>query len=542
VSSAFRPDHSTISGFAMSRDFQLPGRSPVIAGEGMAATSHPLATLAAIDALRSGGTAADAAVAAVATLCVVEPHMTGIGGDCFCLVSEPGKPVWGYNGSGRAGATASGEALRAKGLTEIGSSIHAVTVPGAIDAWEAILKAHGRFGLDRALAPAIKYAQDGFPVTARVAWDWQRHVGKLKANAGAAKHYLFNGAAPKEGDVIRFPALAATLKTIAGKGARAFYEGDIADDMVKTLHARGSFLTAEDFFRHRGDKVDPISTNYRGLDVVEIPPNAQGLTALVMLNILENFDVASLDPLGADRFHLVLEAARLGYAIRDTHIADEAHMRAPVIGLLDKEFAKRLASLIDMKKRVKLPSAPAPGNDTIYLTVVDRDRKAVSFINSLYSSFGIGICTEKSGIMLTNRGACFTLEPDHPNIFGPGKRPMHTIIPALAMRNGRCDMSFGVMGAHYQPMGHVQIILNMLDYGMDVQQAIDAPRFFFEGEKTDVEHGTPAATIEGLKARGHDVVSASSPWGGAQTIKIDWDRGVLIGGSESRKDGCALGY
>jgi gamma-glutamyltranspeptidase / glutathione hydrolase len=531
-----------IPGISMSRDFQLPGRSPVIACEGMAATSHPLATLAAIDVLRAGGTAADAAVAAVATLCVIEPHMTGIGGDCFCLVSEPGKPVWGYNGSGRAGAAASGEALRAKGLSAIGSSIHAVTVPGAIDAWEAILRAHGRFGLDRALAPAIKYAEGGFPVTARVAWDWQRHVGKLKADAGAAKHYLFNGGAPKEGDVIRFPALTATLKTIAGKGACAFYEGEIADDMAKTLHARDSFLTAEDFFRHRGEKVDPISTNYRGLDLVEIPPNAQGLTALVMLNILENFDVASLAPLGADRFHLVLEAARLGFAVRDTHIADEAHMRTPVAALLDKKFAKKLASLIDMKKRAKLPSAPAPGNDTVYLTVVDRDRKAVSFINSLYSSFGVGICTEKSGIMLTNRGACFTLEPDHPNTFGPNKRPMHTIIPALAMRNGRCDMSFGVMGAHYQPMGHVQIILNMLDYGMDVQQAIDAPRFFLEGEKTDVEHGTPAATIEGLKARGHDVVSASSPWGGAQTIKIDWDRGVLIGGSEPRKDGCALGY
>ncbi|MGC2642342.1 MAG: gamma-glutamyltransferase, partial [Pseudolabrys sp.] len=499
-------------------------------------------TLAAVDALRAGGSAADAAVAAVAALCVIEPHMTGIGGDCFCLVSQPGKPVWGYNGSGRAGAKASDQALRAKGLSEIGNSIHAVTVPGAIEAWEAILKAHGRFGLDRALAPAIKYAEGGFPVAARVAWDWQRHVGKLKADPGASKHYLFNGAAPKEGDVIRFPALAATLKTIAAKGARAFYEGEIADDMANTLGARASFLTTEDFFRHRGEAVEPISTNYRGLDLVEIPPNTQGLTALVMLNILENFDLAALDPFGADRFHLVLEAARLGYAIRDTHIADQAHMRTTVADLLDKKFAKKLASLIDMKKRAKVPSAPAPGNDTVYLTVVDRGRMAVSIINSLYSSFGLGICTEKSGIMLTNRGACFTLEPDHPNTFGPNKRPMHTIIPALAMRDGRCDMSFGVMGAHYQPMGHVQIILNMLDYGMDVQQAIDAPRFFFEGEKTDVEHGTPAATIEGLKARGHDVVMASSPWGGAQTIKIDWNRGVLIGGSEPRKDGCALGY
>ena len=359
-------------------------------------------------------------------------------------------------------------------MSEIGNSIHAVTVPGAIDAWEAILKAHGRFGLDRALARAIHYAENGFPVAARVAWDWSRHVDKLKADPGAAKHYLFNGAAPRQGDVIRFPALAATLKTLAAKGARAFYEGEIADDMAKTVAARGSFLTAEDFARHRGDAVTPISTNYRGLDLVEIPPNGQGLTALVMLNILENFDLKALDPLGPERFHLVLEAARLGFAVRDTHIADEAHMRTPVADLLDKSFGKKLAALIDMNKRAKLPASPAPGSNTVYLTVVDRDRMAVSFINSLYSSFGIGICTEKSGIMLTNRGACFTLEPDHPNTFGPGKRPMHTIIPALAMRDGRCDMSFGVMGAHYQPMGHVQIVLNMLDYGMDVQQAIDA--------------------------------------------------------------------
>ena len=231
----------------MSRDFQLPGRSPVIACDGMAATSHPLATLAAVDTLRAGGNAADAAVAAVAVLCVVEPHMTGIGGDCYCLVSQPGKPVWGYNGSGRAGAKASYEVLRAQSMREIGNSIHAVTVPGALDAWEAILKAHGRFGLDRALAPAIKYAEGGFPVAARVAWDWQRYIGKLKADPGAAKHYLFNGAPPKEGDVIRFPALAATLKTVAAKGARAFYEGEIAADMAATVAARGSFLTEEDF-------------------------------------------------------------------------------------------------------------------------------------------------------------------------------------------------------------------------------------------------------------------------------------------------------
>ena len=261
-----------------------------------------------------------------------------------------------------------------------------------------------------------------------------------------------------------------------------------------------------------------------------------------MLNILENFDIKALDPFGPKRMHLMLEAARLAYAMRDTHVADLAHMRMPVADLIGKTFGKQLAGLIDPGKRSKLPSAPTPGSDTVYLTVVDKDRTAVSFINSLYSAFGLGVCTEKSGIMLTNRGACFTLEADHPNTFGPNKRPLHTIIPGMTMENGRCDMSFGVMGGAYQPMGHAQIVLHMRDDGMDVQQAIDAPRFFFESETALVEHGTPAATIEGLKAMGHDVAFAALPWGGAQTIKIDWDRGVLIGGSEPRKDGLALGY
>jgi gamma-glutamyltranspeptidase/glutathione hydrolase len=526
----------------MSRDFQLPGRSPVIASNGMAAASHPLATLAAVDTLREGGTAADAAVAAVATLCVVEPQMTGIGGDCYWLAAKEGGAPGGYNGSGRSGAKASYDALRQQGLSEIGTSIHCVTVPGAIDAWDAILRAHGRFGLDRALRAAIHYAENGFPIASRIAWDWQRQVQKLSADPGASKHYLFNGKAPAEGDVVRLPALGATLKSIAAKGARAFYEGEIADDIARTLATRGSFVTAEDIARHKGDAVTPISSNYRGLDVLELPPNGQGLIALIMLNILENFDMKSLDPTGPERFHIVLEAARLAYAARDTHLADADHMRVPVEKLIDKGWAKKLAAMIDPAKRSNLPAAPTPSSDTIYLTVVDRDRTAVSFINTLFSSFGSGICTEKTGILLTNRGACFTLEAGHPNVFAAGKRPMHTIIPAAGFRNGRCEMTFGVMGAHYQPMGHVQLVLNMLDYGMDVQQAIDCPRFFFEGETVEVETGTPVATIEGLRARGHEVAYAAAPWGGAQTIRIDRERGVLIAGSEPRKDGCALGY
>jgi len=527
----------------MSRDFQLPGRSAVIACEGMAATSHPLASLAAIEALRAGGNAADAAVTAVAVLCVVEPQMTGIGGDCFCMLHVPGQPVWGYNGSGRAGARASLEALMARGISAIaGDSIHAVTVPGVIDAWAAILDAHGSFSLDRALAPAIHYAERGFPVAARIAWDWAREVGKLRADAGAARHFLFDGSAPAEGDVVKLPALARTLRTIAAKGPRAFYEGPIADDIVATVAARGSFLTAEDLARHRGEVVAPISTNYRGLDVLELPPNTQGLTALVLLNILERFDLAALDPLGPDRFHLALEAARLAYAVRDAHVADPAFMRAAVPSLLDKRFAAELAGRIGRARRMPHASAPSLGSDTVYLTVVDRDRMVVSLINTLFSHFGVGICTQETGILLTNRGACFVVDPDHANTFGPDKRPMHTIIPALAFRGGRCELAFGVMGSHYQPMGHAQVVTNIVDYAMDVQAAIDAPRAFFVGETTVVERALPHACVEGLRARGHEVALAPSPWGGGQAIRVDWERGVLIGGSDPRKDGCALGY
>jgi gamma-glutamyltranspeptidase/glutathione hydrolase len=276
--------------------------------------------------------------------------------------------------------------------------------------------------------------------------------------------------------------------------------------------------------------------------VLELPPNGQGLTALVLLNILENFDLSAFDAEGPEQMHLILEAARMAYAVRDTHIADPAFMRTNVAALLDKKFAKSLAARIDPARRVPIPPTPTPERDTVYLSVVDRDRMAVSFINSLFSAFGTGICTEKSGIMLSNRGTGFMLEPDHPNAFGPRKRPMHTIIPALALRDGRCEMAFGVMGAHYQPMGHAQIVTGVYDHGLDIQSAIDAPRFFFTGEQTLIERGVSSATIEGLRARGHNVAVAPLPWGGAQAIQIDWTSGVLTAGSDPRKDGCALGY
>jgi gamma-glutamyltranspeptidase/glutathione hydrolase len=526
----------------MSRDFHSPGRSAVFACDGMAATSHPLASAAAIEALKAGGTAADAAVAAAATLAVVEPHMTGIGGDCFCLVAKPGAPVWGYNGSGRAAAAARADLLWDKGVRTIGiDSPHCVTVPGAVEAWAAVLQSHGRFGLDRALGAAIRYAEHGFPVTPRVAYDWTFFGEGLGSEPVTARHFLVDGRAPATGEVMRFPALAATLKSIAARGPKAFYE-EAAAEIVATLAARGSWLTREDFADHRGEEVTPIASNYRGLDVVELPPNGQGLVALVLLNILESFDLASLDPHGPERLHIALEAARMAFAVRDTHVADPVYMRASVPSLIDKGFAAALANKIDRGKRVKLPAAPTPGSDTVYLTVVDRDRTVVSFINSLYHEFGSKIATEKSGIMLHSRGACFAVDPAHPNAIGPAKRPMNTIIPALGMREGRCELAFGVMGAHYQPMGHAHVVTNLVDYRMDLQAAIDSPRVFFEGEDTVVERGISAATIDGLERRGHHVTVRQRPWGGGQAIAIDWQRGVLIGASDGRKDGCALGY
>src|SRR5262245_7389494 len=527
----------------MTRDFHLPGRSPIYAADGMVATSHPLASVAALDVLRAGGTAADAAVTAAAALGVLEPQMTGVGGDCFCLVAKPGRPVWGYNGSGRAGAAARAEALVAQGATaSTADSGHSVTVPGAVEAWAAILKTHGRFGLDRALAPAIRFAEEGAPVAPRVACDWERYGEVLPRDPGASRHFLINGRPPAAGDRMKFPALAAVLRAVAAGGPKAFYEGEAAEDIVATLAPRGSFLRREDFARHQGDVVEPIASNYRGLDVTELPPNNQGVAALVLLNIMERFDLAALEPGGAERLHIQLEAARLAYAVRDTHVADPAFMRTPVPALLDKGFARSLADRIDRTKRVPLPKAPAPGSHTVLVTVVDRDRTAVTLINSLFREFGSGIATEKTGILLHNRGSGFVVEPGHPNAIGPSKRPLHTLVPALGLRNGRCELAFGVMGGHYQAMGHAHFIINMIDYGMDLQTALEYPRVFFLGEVTEVERGVSPAAIEGLRARGLAGQLRPLPCGGGQAIRIDWERGVLIGASDHRKDGCALGY
>ncbi|MBS7791821.1 gamma-glutamyltransferase [Roseococcus sp. SDR] len=532
------------------RDLHAPGRSPVIAARGMAATSMPAATLAALDILRSGGNAMDAAIAAVAVLGVIEPQSTGIGGDCFCLYSPAGTgKVYAINGSGRAGQNYSMEKLHAAGVTSlVDTSPHVVTVPGAVSAWEALNAAHGRKGLDVLLQPAIRFAEEGFPVLERVAADWADAKGKLAANEASSRHYLKNGAAPLEGDTMRFPALAKTLRAIAAKGARGFYEGEVAADIVKSLNALGGMQTEEDFANAlRGAEfVEPIKRAWKDMEIYECPPNGSGIVTLMILGMLETFKAPEAGPMSAERLHRHIEAARLAYRDRDTWIADPAKVEVPVETLLSDAYLHGMAKNIsDAKAMGELPWSDTlmpKHKDTVYLCVVDEEGNACSFINSLFKSFGSGILAEGSGVMLQNRGFGFRMQEGHPNCIAPGKRPMHTIIPGMAMKNGRAVMPFGVMGGHFQPMGQTLLLTNMFDYGMNPQAALDAPRLFPEDGKIQVERHIPAETVAKLSALGHVCEPIAKPHGGGQAIYMDHERGVLIGGSDPRKDGCVLGY
>lgn len=527
------------------RDFSLPGRSPVIAENGMAATSHPLATATALAVLKDGGNAVDAAIAASATLCVVEPHMTGIGGDCFVILAEPDGSVHGLNGSGRAPAAASAAWYRDRGIRDMPQTgAHSVTVPGAVRAWETLLARFGTRGFDALFADAIRYAEEGFAVHPRVARDWARHAATLAADPGAALHCLADGRAPAAFSRYRFPALAGTLRAIAARGAAAFYEGEIAAEMAATVRAGGGFLDEADLAGASADWVAPIATTYRGHEVLEIPPNGQGITALILLNLFSELGIETLEADGVERRHLMIEAGRLAYAVRDHLIADPAAMPLPAATLASPAYARALAARFDPTRRNRAIVLPdAPKSDTIYLAVVDRERRAVSFINSLYSGFGARIVTPRSGIALQNRGACFTLEEGHPNELAPAKRPMHTIIPAMVTRGGRPSYALGVMGGDYQPMGHAHVLSNMLDRGMDPQAAVDHARLFWgEDGVLEAETGIGSGVRAGLAALGHEVRDARSPHGGAQVIAIDHESGFLIAGSDPRKDGCAMGW
>jgi len=527
------------------RDFQFPGRSPLRVTEAAAATSHPLASVAAIDVLKAGGNAIDAAIAAAAVLAVVEPQSTGIGGDGFMLYApKGGGKVIAYNGSGRAPRRATHDWYRAQGFDAVPTfGAHAVTVPGLVDAWCRIHADHGSKPLEELLRPAIRYAEEGYLVADRVAFDWQAVAGRLAQIPNVDRTLLPNGRAPRAGEKHRDPRLAETLRTIAKQGRDGFYKGAVAEDIVGHLKSLGGLHEMEDFATAAGEYVEPISTRYRGVDVFQMPPNNQGITALLMLNILGGFDLGGLDPLGPERLHLEIEAGRLAYRDRDALIADPKHARSVVTEMLDPDYAAKLRARIERDRaQTDLPSPLLEASDTVYLCVVDRDRNAVSLINSTYYSFGSGVVAPKSGVILQNRGSSFRLDPKHPNCIAPGKRPMHTIMPGMAVEGGRALMPFGVMGGDYQPFGHVHLLTNMLDFGMDPQAGLDFPRVFHDAGFAEVERGIPPTTLLGLQARGHATLVPSEPLGGGQAIRIDWQSGTLTAGSDPRKDGCALGY
>ncbi|MGD9827175.1 MAG: gamma-glutamyltransferase [Hyphomicrobiaceae bacterium] len=527
------------------RSFHFPGRSPVYSRRAMCACSHPAASLAAIDILKRGGNAVDATIAAAAVLAVVEPQMTGIGGDCFALIAKPGQAPIALNASGRAPAAADSAWYQRQGITTVERTTpHAVTVPGAIDGWARLLADHGTLGFDTVLSRAIELAEEGLAVAPRVAFDWSRNVAHLSIHEGARRHLLLDGKAPQVGQVVRFPALAGTLRAIAEQGRDAFYTGERAAEMVATLKALGGLHTMDDFASQSASYVTPIAVPYGGAEIYELPPNNQGIVALVMLNILSRLGRLSDKAMSAERYHVLMEVARLAYAMRDTFVADPAVSEVPVAHMLSAGVADEIVRRIDRDRRTPdLGPVPRPsGSDTVYLTVVDADGMAVSFINSLFSAFGSGIVTEKGGITLHNRGQGFVLDPAHPNCIAPRKRPMHTLVPAMAMKDGQPLMSFGVMGAAFQPMGHVYVVTNMFDYGMDPQEALDLPRIFFENGRLSLEESVPADVAATLERMGHTIEWRDEPWGGGQIVYFDRQNGGLVGASDPRKDGHALGY
>jgi gamma-glutamyltranspeptidase/glutathione hydrolase len=528
------------------RDNQYPGRSVVMCTRGMVATSQPMATQVGLDILKRGGNAVDAAVAACATLAVTEPHATGIGGDCFLLYHEARSGrLHGLNGSGRAPAAATPEAYRARGLAQVPETgILSVTVPGAVDAWDTARERFGTMGLDELLAPAIEYADEGYVVSPVVGQAWRSLESLLAPHVDSSRALLVDGRAPAVGTIHRQPLLARTLKRIAREGRAAFYGGAIGEEIVRFSRAHDGLLALEDFAAHRSEWVEPIATDYRGVRVFEIPPNGQGITALMTLNILEQTAFGQRPRLGVEHLHYLIEAFKLAVAERDTHVCDPAFHAVPVDALLSKAYARDQAARIDPQRVLGYPLASnlRPHRDTVYLTVVDRDRNAVSLINSLYYPFGSLLVAGDTGVTLQNRGAGFVLDPEHANCIAPRKRPLHTIIPAMAYRNGKPLLAFGVMGGEYQAMGHAYVFSNWLDFGLDLQEAIDAPRFLPGLGVVAVERSLPAASCEALRRRGHVVVESDTALGGAQAIYIDNEAGVLQAASDPRKDGCALGY
>jgi gamma-glutamyltranspeptidase/glutathione hydrolase len=540
----------------------VPTRSEVIATQGMAATSHPLASQVALDILKRGGTAVDAAIAANATIGLMEPTGNGVGGDLFAIVWDAkSRKLHGLNASGRSPQSLSLKQLREelKKLNRITIPPRGplpVSVPGTVDGW---FELHGKFGrlpMKDLLQPAIDYARNGFPVTEIIAEGWSRNAALLKGYPNFAEVYMPGGRAPRKGEIFRNPQLANTLAAIAAGGRDAFYKGEIAQRIEKYMRANGGYLTAADLAAHRSEWVEPVSTNYRGYDVWELPPNTQGVAALQMLNILEPYDLKSMGFGSADYLHLFVEAKKLAFEDRARFYADPEFAKIPLKALLSKDYAAKRRALIKPDQAAReypVDARALEQGDTIYMTVADSAGNMVSLIQSNYRGMGSGMTPDGCGFILQDRGEMFSLEDGHANVYAPGKRPFHTIIPAFVTRDGKPWLSFGVMGGAMQPQGHAQVLINMIDFGMNLQEAGDAPRVRHDGSSEPtgglmrdggevvLEMGAKPDTVKALEARGHKVtVSNDGDFGGYQAIKVE--QGVYFGASESRKDGAAQGY
>jgi len=532
-------------------------RSEVIAQHGMAATSHPLATQAALDILKSGGNAIDAAIAANACLGLMEPTGNGIGGDLFAIVWDvKTQKLYGLNASGRSPYDLTREYFLENGYTSIPArGPLPVSVPGCVDGWFELHNKFGTLGMDKVLAPAIEYARNGFPLTEIIADDWKANANVLKDFPGFRETYMPGGEAPQKGDVFRNPGLANTLEILTKKGRDGFYTGEVAKTIVEYMKEQGGFLSMKDLKDHSSEWVEPVSTNYRGIDVWELPPNGQGIAALQILNILELYDVGSMGFGSVEYMHLFTEAKKLAYEDRAKFYADMDFYEVPVDFLISKEYAKERATLINPERAARsYPAGKLRDGDTIYLTVADEEGNMVSLIQSNFRGMGSGMTPPGLGFILQNRGELFTLEEDHANTYEPHKRPFHTIIPSFVTKDGKPLMSFGVMGGAMQPQGHVQIIVNMVDFGMNLQEAGDAARMQHLGSSQPtgsvmddggilyLESGFDYEAVRELVNKGHDIQWANGIFGGYQAIFLDEENKVYYGASESRKDGHAAGY
>lgn len=534
-------------------------RSEVLARDGMAATSQPLATQVAVDILRKGGTAVDAAIAANAMLGLVEPVSCGIGGDLFALVWDAGAgSLSGLNGSGRSPHSLELAELKRRGLDRLPSrGPLPVSVPGCVDGWYALHRRYGRLPMERLLAPAIEYARRGFPVSEVIAGDWERSLEIHREWPGFLETFTLQGRAPRAGEVFANAGLAATLEAIARSGREAFYQGEIPGRIEAYFKGLGGFLSARDLADHRSEWVEPVAADYRGYRVWQLPPNGQGIAVLQMLNLLEAYDIASMGFGSTDHIHHFVEAKKLVFEDRARFYADPAFNRIPVRQLISKAYAGRRRKLLDSRQAGKSFDAgnPALGaGDTVYLTTADSAGNMVSFIQSNFKGMGSGMTPEGLGFMLQNRGELFSLAEGHFNCYAPHKRPFHTIIPGFVTRNGEAFLSFGVMGGDFQALGQVQVLLNLIDFGMNLQEAGDAPRINHDGSSSptgdrmadggvvELERGFSPESVEGLVRRGHRVTRNAGPFGGYQAIGLDAAGRVYRGASESRKDGQAAGY